>query len=1301
MNYQIFRVPEKGASKRPIISLIQSISFLSLLLFSTVGCKPQSSEEQAATTSSGDSTVLSILQDEQANTISIFRAGESTPIVTQNVKPDFRPYLHPIAAPDGKGELTEYSPGHHKHQTGLYWGFTRVNGRDYFHHPEGDYWRKVSANVIESEGKVVRWQTVYDLLDEQGKVVLTETQNWSMRETGGRYLLDLEWSGEGKTDVTIGEYDYGGLFLRMPWVEGIKGEVVNAARQKNENAEGQRAMWVDAGMQVAGRDDLAHVAILDHKDNKGFPQTWRVDGQLGIGPVRARMGDWTIAKGQTETIKHEIVVYTGALNDIEMTETWQDYVGDHDMYSTAVLWGIAQEEARNAKFLKPEEAVEAMTIKDGFDVNVWAAEPMMSQPMAFCWDDKGRLWIAENKDYESRGYGFSKAGDSRILILEDTDHDGVADSRKVFLEGIAFPSAIAVGFDGVFIGAPPNLLFVPDKNHDDKADMDDIEIRLSGWGIRDRHETLNSFHWGPDGWLYGLQGFATPSKVKLAKGKGRIYKHNDPFPEDIFEGEGTDINGGVWRYHPTKDKFEVVAHGFSNPWGIDFDAKGQLLMSACVIPHLWHVIPGGIYHRQGGQHFNPYVYNDIKTIADHRHRSAHGGLRVYLSDAFPAEQQGRLFMANIHEHAVLSDVLEPKGSGFIGHHGEEFLMANNAQWVGFSMELGPEGALYVLDWHDADICGKEVLNEETGRIFRIAPKQSLAENWEGRYGDLSKLTDVQLVALQTSKSSWHARRARLILQGRAAKAPLAREVYDQLRVIFASSSTSDFRMNAMWGLHVTGGFNEGQLIESLSDKDEYVRAWAVQLLSEEKASDAAVKKFTAMAQNDKSAVVRLYLASAMQRLLPAQKWAIAEALMSHSEDIDDHNLPKMLWFGTEPLVAENPERALQMASESKIPMLAEYIARRAVDADAIEPLIAAISKKPTTLGSLLEGMRNGLEGRTDLTTPPGWKSVYAGLQKSSDKQIQQLALEVAQLFGDTEAAMQYLTTLKDKSKPVDQRRKALNSLADQQRKELIAEFSSLMGDPALRIDAIRAVAAFDENSLGQMLIEKYKTFNSSEKLEAIQALSSRPDYGWALTQALKNEVIPKPDVPAYVARQLRRVVGSGFVEVWGPIDELGSDIAADYKKYAALLTNQAVASADIVNGQSIFQRTCGACHKMYAAGGGIGPELTGSNRANLDYLLSNVLDPSGEIQDDYKMVVVTTRDGRTYSGNINAENERQLTIRVVGQDAVVINKSDIQSREESANSMMPPGLFYTLSDKEIIDLVGYLKTSGPVDQPTE
>ncbi|MEO5599777.1 MAG: PVC-type heme-binding CxxCH protein [Cyclobacteriaceae bacterium] len=1271
----------------------QLVIFLPIIIFS-FGCSSKKSERSPEI--SGKETNLRVEQNANASTISVFRGNDKEPILTQNAKPDFRPYMHPITAPDGKGVLTEYSPGHHKHQTGLYWGFTRVNGRDYFHNPQGDYWRRVSADVMEETGTQVTWQTVYDLLDEKGNAIMRETQKWSMREVSGKFLLDLDWSGEAQTDVVISKYDYGGLFLRMPWKEGIRGEVVNAARQRNEKAEGQPAMWVDVGMQVEGRKDLAHIAIFDHPDNKGYPQPWRVDGQLGIGPARARTGDWTIPKGETEVIRHQLVVYTGDLNDVSLTEAWGEFSGQNSTYA---LWQVAQREGREAKFLTPDEAVKSMTLTEGFKANVWASEPMMTQPMAFCWDDRGRLWIAENRDYESRGHGFSNAGDSRILILEDTDRDGVADTKKVFLEGIAFPAAIAVGFDGVFLGAPPNLLFVPDRNKDDKADEKDIKILLTGWGIQDRHETLNSLHWGPDGWLYGLQGFATPSKVRKPKEDARLYKHKDPFPEDLLKANGVDINGGVWRYHPTKDRFEVVAHGFSNPWGIDYDAKGQFIMSACVIPHLWHVIPGGIYHRQGGQHFNPYIYSDIRTITDHSHRSAHGGARIYLSDAFPDSQQGRVFMANIHEHAVLSDVLERKGSGYTGHHGEDFAMANNAQWVGFSMEIGPDGGVYVLDWHDADICGKEVLNAETGRIFRIMPESSQAENWQGRYGDLRKLTDKQLVDLQTSKSDWHARRSRVILQGRAAKNELKPDTHDHLRKIFDDQSNPDWRLRAMWALHITGGFSDNDLPSALDDKDEYVRSWAIQMLCEDQSPIAGVlEKFSRMALDDESSVVRLYLASAMQRINKESRWKIAEQLMSHEEDAGDHNLPKMIWFGFEPLVAENPDRALHLASSSAIPLIAQYTARRAVDADATEALITHIEKSPYALFNLLEGMRDGLESRNDMSAPSNWTAVYLKLQQSKGK-ISEIAVEIAQQFGDTEAAKQSIATLKDKNAPLENRRKALHLLATRQRPELLKELPALLEEPAMRMETISAIAEYDTDQLGQLLIRKYPQLNHQEKTQALQTLSSRPRYGRMLTQALKDKTVPKSDVPVYVARQLRRVVGSGFVETWGPIDELPAKQNAAYDKYRKLLTNEALAKASPQRGRLFFQRTCGSCHTMYGEGGIVGPDITGSNRTNVEYILSNVLNPSDEIQDDYKMVVVTTRDGRTYSGNISAENERQVTMRIVGQDAVVINKSDIQSREQTPVSMMPPGLFGALSTDQVLDLVAYLRTSDQVKLP--
>ncbi len=1267
---------------------------------------------------------ISFVAEQEDDQIVVYRRGYDSPIVTQHAKPAHRPYIHPIYAPNSNAELTQYSPDHHKHQTGLYWGFTRVNGtgasdeelkkwfyrrdkpddiigkigRDYFHFPGSTHWKRVSSRVLIGQGEKVRWQTVYHMLDDDGQALMEETQVWSFSRRQQKHLLELEWKGKSlEHDVTINKFDYGGLFLRMPWHQGIEGEVITEARHRDQNAEGQRSIWVDVGMEIEGLQDWGHIAILDHPDNPGFPNHWRVDHQLGIGPIYAKKEDWKIRKGETITFRHQIVAYEGKYSDVEMKKIWSDFVDDHGMYSSAVMWNIARAEGRDAKFLTPEEAVKNSTVKEGYRVNAFANEPMITQPMAFCWDDRGRMWIAENRDYENRREGFSNAGDSRILILEDTDRDGVADKEIVFLEHIPFPSAIAVGFDGLFLGAVPNLLFVPDRDRDDRADVDDIRVLLTGWGIRDRHETINSLHWGPDGWLYGLEGFATPSKIRKPDGPGRIYRHMEPFPDVLAADDGVEINGGVWRYHPIKERFEVVAHGFSNPWGIDYDAKGQMFISACVIPHAFHVIQGGIYHRQGGKHFNPYVYQDIKTIVDHRHRSAHGGARVYLSDAFPADQYGRLFMANIHEHAVLSDILQRQGSGFVASHGDDFMMANNAQWIGFSMELGPEGGLYVLDWHDADICGNDVLNKETGRVFRIMPEQSMAENFEGRYEDLRKMSDLDLVNLQLVKSSWHARRARVILQNRAHKNGVSKEAAQRLQGILSSENNGDFRLNALWTLHVTNLLPEDVLLHLLDDHDEYVRAWVIQFLAEDHdASSRAMAKLVALAANDPSPVVRLYLAISLQRTADKNIWAIAEELVQHSTDADDHNIPLMIWFGIEPLIASGPDRALALATKSKMPLVTNHIARRLVDADKLEKPMAALQERSGRQVDLLKGIVAGMEGRNDLEEPDIWTEVYATIK--SHPQMDELAAQVAQHFGGSAVAKELLATLKNPQADDFQKQEAIAGLAAKKRKELVVEIPALLQDPSLRLEAIKAIAAYDENDLGQVLLERYASFGQIDKQMAIHTFASRPVHGRILAQALKQNKVPRRDVPPYVALQLRRVVGNGFVEIWGPMDELPSDKASEYTKYQRLLSDRALASASAESGKAVFLRTCGSCHRMYGEGANMGPDLTGSNRANIPYLLSNIIEPSRELQDDYKMVVVTTQDGRTYSGNIIAESDRQLTMRIVGQEELIINKSEIRSKEVSPKSMMPEGLLNTLTESEILDLVAFLQTTEDVSE---
>ncbi len=569
----------------------------------------------------------------------------------------------------------------------------------------------------------------------------------------------------------------------------------------------------------------------------------------------------------------------------------------------------------NAPFLKPQEAVAKMELPDGFDVSIFASEPTIGEPIAFTFDDKGRVWVVENYNYVNRRSHKETNQVTRIQILEDTDSDGVFDKKKTFTDKLTFSSGIAVGFGGVFVGSPPNLTFIPDKNGDDKPDGPP-EILLDGWGINDRHETLNSFIWGPDGWLYGCHGVFTQSYVG---------KPGTPMDERDF------IDAGIWRWHPTKKEFEIFARGLSNPWGFDFNDVGQGFATCCVIPHLFHVVQGGVYHKQSKPHLNPYIYDYIPTIRDHQHLSAHGGARFYLADAFPEKYRDQLFMCNIHQHQLLTDVMKPKGSSYVGSHGEDFASMNDLAWVGFSLEIGPEGAVYILDWHDTDVCGNAINFPNSGRIYRVMTKDATPI----KRPNIRSLSDSELVALQDHPNDWYVRQARLHLQMRAASGKLNKKrVTQDLNSMLSSATTSGKRLRAMWALQVIGSLAEARLHTLLNHSDPYIRSFAIQFLCEDKTPSArSLAKFKDMASKEDSPVVRLYLASALQRLSHKDRWPLIEALSQHAADNEDNNIPRMLWFALEPMVPVQPEKALQVAINGKMPKLQELTARRMVSGD--------------------------------------------------------------------------------------------------------------------------------------------------------------------------------------------------------------------------------------------------------------------------------------------------------------------------------------------------------------------------------
>ena len=571
------------------------------------------------------------------------------------------------------------------------------------------------------------------------------------------------------------------------------------------------------------------------------------------------------------------------------------------------------------------EAAKAMTLPKGFTVKLAAAEPDIVRPIAFTNDDRGRLWVAEAHTYPVRAA--EGEGKDRILIFEDTNGDGTLDSRKVFIEGLNLVSGIEIGFGGVFVGAAPNLLFIPVKDGTD-VPAGPPEVLLDGWGYQDTHEMLNTFSWGPDGWLYGTHGVFTNSNVG---------KPGAP------DSERQRLNGAIWRYHPTKTIFEVFAEGTSNPWGLDFNDYGHAFTTACVIEHLYHVIPGARYKRQAGKHINPFILDDIKTIADHVHwvgkngphagnsRSdaaggghAHAGAMIYLGgDSWPAEYRSAIFMNNIHGHRANVDVLARKGSGYAATHGKDFLNANDTWSQMLNFRYGPDGSVHVIDWYDKNQChssNPDVHGKTLGRIFKISHVNDRFVKV-----DLRKEPSLRLVELQLHRNDWYVRHARRILQERGPDP----QVHARLKTILQTNPDVTRKLRALWALHVTGGLTDADLVGLLSHDSEYVRSWAVQLLAEGRnPSDAALGRFASMARSDDSALVRLYVASALQRVPAEKRWDAVAGLLSRAEDRNDQNEPLMAWWAAEPLGGLDPARALTLASESKLPRTFSFMVQR-------------------------------------------------------------------------------------------------------------------------------------------------------------------------------------------------------------------------------------------------------------------------------------------------------------------------------------------------------------------------------------
>lgn len=984
-------------------------------------------------------------------------------------------------------------------------------------------------------------------------------------------------------------------------------------------------------------------------------------------------------------------------------------------------WQLTEgrDQSKYANGYEPAAAAENMLVPDGFHVDLIASEPELTQPIAMCFDAKGRLWVIEGHTYPQKAP--AGQGRDRIIVFEDSDANGSFETKKVFAEGINLASGIEVGFGGVWVGAAPELLFYPDADHDCIPDGEPT-VLLDGWHYEDTHETLNSFTWGPDGWLYGCHGVFTHSVV------GKPGANDD---------ERQRINAGVWRYHPTRHEFEVFAHGTSNPWGLDYDENGEWFVEACVIPHLFHIVQGARYRRQAGQHFNPYTYDDVKTIADHAHYTggtfdvrkamgttegvalgtsmlggghAHCGFAFYNGDVFPNEYRGDVFFHNLHGHRLVREKLEREGSGFVGRHRPDFALSQDHQQIGVTVLVGPDGALYTSDWHDPQTCHNrtpEIWNRADGRLFRI------------RYGDVKPVeldlwaeSSDALIKRIAGSNTFVARQAQRVLLERFAAGNVTASDLEKLvrsAVGAGDQPQTSAVMQRYFRLLAATGLSQPDLLEATSEADPYLRRWGVYFIGErkERLNERTKTQIVELAKTESNRTVRREIASLLQRIPEDQRWEIIEALTTHHADVKDRNIPYLVWYGLEPLVPSDTARALHIADRSGWPDLLRFVIRRAAATqEGREQLVAVLAdrNKNRNRALILEELLTAAKSRGGVEMPSTWPNAFSWLYHRSDTRIVNLTRELAVQFGDDSVLPFYRLTLGNPKAAIAQRIAAVRILAALKDPTLPSQLASFVAIPEqkLRAEVIRAMASYNDPTIPQILIDRFSQFDDSGQTAALNTLVSRGSYASELVAAMESKAISADSVPAFIVRQATTLGDDDLTKrlenVWGKIGTSSADMQAEYSRYRNMLRGRSFEQANRSNGRVLYDKNCGKCHKLFDSGGAIGPNITGANRTDKNYWLENILEPNSLIGKAYQTTTFVLSDGRVVSGLIADENDEAVTVQTA-TDKLVISKIDVEDRVISAQSLMPEGQLKTMSDQQVRELIAYLMSPSQAPLP--
>ncbi len=952
-----------------------------------------------------------------------------------------------------------------------------------------------------------------------------------------------------------------------------------------------------------------------------------------------------------------------------------------------------------AQNFTPEQSQARAVAPPGLRAVLVAAEPQVRQPLSMSFDQKGRLWVLQYLQYPNpeglkpvsrdqflRTIWDKKPepppkgpkGADKITILEDPGPDGRFRKSKDVVTGLNLATGFATGRGGIYVLQAPYLLFYPDKKGDDVVDGDP-EVLVDGFGMEDSHAHGNSLIWGPDGWLYGAQGSTVTAKIR-----------------------GLTFQQGIWRFHPVSKKFELFSEGGGNTWGLDFSPEGEVLAGTNWGGFaLLHQYQGAYYIKGFAKHGplqNPHSYGYFDHIPYQSFQGGHvtcGGI-LHQGQALGPQFDQTYIAGNLLSSIVNWHKLDPNGSTYKASHGGVFLNPRDGWFRPVDLFDGPDGAVYVADWHDHRATHLDPIDnwdKRNGRIFKVesntvtplAPFNS------------EKLSSEELIALLDHPEVWWQREAlRLLYERKEAATSVG------LITLLDDPNTKN-PVRKLWALNASGLLNEALLIKYLTHSHWAVRMWSVRLLGDPGTIGIdGQRSLEELSQTEDNLRVLAQLACSTRRWPAKAALGIIKTLSMRKEAAKDPFLPLLIWWAIESHAVKGQATIASWINDPvwvKSPLvqstLIERLARRFMASDMKNGarVVANLLKKGGK--PALGGLEKSLEGLFLEKMPDPLKPWLDNKRSGDTVSVQWISIGTR--LGDEDSwfhALALATGTKTEAKERVALIKLLAQTGKPEAGEALLDVVKNSNQAEVQVAALDGLAGFANPAIGSTVIKRFPKLPKGSANAALNLLASRPGTAKLLLDSEEAGVLGKELVTLELARKMFSHKDPELLKrlekKWGKLSPATDGEKQARMSYIQLIIGRA-GSADPAKGKPIYEQKCATCHQLFGKGQKIGPDLTSAERQTLAPLVGHIVDPSANIRPEFRAFTVSTKDGRLLTGLVAEETTGAVTLLDAKGERIVVPRAQIEELKASPASLMPEKALDGLSDQDIVDFFAYLR----------